>query len=325
MHYKKSDKVLTLTGGGCNAIHVAMHGATVYCVDMNPAQNHLLELKLSCAAHSYETLWNAFGDGDECNNEALNYLSEDAFAFWNSKQHYFSAKKPVYCHGGMGLLINIVRKFNWNITIRQQQDIVARLCESRILKFIFNVRIAFIKKWLLWYICGIPRKQYNLIVHHDKRTLFEYFQRILNVFVSIPIHANHYYYLCTHGHYSKGCCPAYLREDNYEVVRSTVQNIHIFTDTFINVLRKHTFTKVILMDHMDWLTDTECLQLVYVLTQSVAYNGRILLRSASLNPPYISILEQNGFSMSVINSHSTHSICDKVNMYASTYIGRKLI
>ena len=323
MHYKKSDNVLTLTGGGCNAIHVAMHGANVYCVDMNHAQNHLLELKLMCAMHSYEALWNAFGSGHECCDDALMTLSDDAQTFWKSKKHYFSPHKPLYCHGGMGLIINIVRRMNWNITLRQQQNIVDMLCNSRLLKFLCNVRIVFLKKWLLWYICGIPRKQYNLIVQHDKRTLFEYLQRILNVFVTIPIHDNHYYYLCTHGRYSKGCCPAYLREGNYDIVKSCVENVHIFTDTFINVLRQRTYTKVILMDHMDWLSNEECAQLVYVLNRSVVHKGRILLRSASLKPPYIDLLEKNGFAMSLINSHSTHTVCDKVNMYASTYIGTK--
>lgn len=46
MDINKSDTVLTLTSGGCNALNLLVHGAgKVVAVDCNPAQSSLLELK----------------------------------------------------------------------------------------------------------------------------------------------------------------------------------------------------------------------------------------------------------------------------------------
>ena len=322
MHYYHSDTVLTLTGGGCNAIHAAMSGANVHCVDFNSAQNHLLLLKLACASHSYNTLWNSFGSGDVCPpEEVFLSLPPASQTFWSNKKHYFSPTKRFYCYGGMGLLINLLRRFNWNINLQTQRQIVYRINSSRFIRFLCNFRFPLIKKSILWYICGIPRNQINLITQHDNRTLFEYLQRILNVFISIPISSNHFYFLCTHSHYTKTCCPPYLQEKNYTCVQGASQRVHTHHNTFLNALKSGLYTKVVLMDHLDWLHHDEYTAVAKALHTHVAPNGRILLRSASLKPPYISVLIDYGFSMTLINSHSTHSVCDKVNMYASTYVG----
>lgn len=45
MDYNCEDNIITLTGGGCNALNMCLTCATVNCVDMNPAQNHLVDLK----------------------------------------------------------------------------------------------------------------------------------------------------------------------------------------------------------------------------------------------------------------------------------------
>ena len=76
------------------------------------------------------------------------------------------------------------------------------------------------------------------------------------------------------------------------------------------------------MDHIDWLNEKDVLTLCYLLDTQVLPGGRILLRSASLNPPYLRLLKRS-FSMSIVNTHKTHYVCDKINMYASTYVGIK--
>jgi len=60
------DRVLVITSAGCNAIDYALAGAGhVHAVDMNPKQNHLLDLKLVGAKHlDYETFFQLFGKGN---------------------------------------------------------------------------------------------------------------------------------------------------------------------------------------------------------------------------------------------------------------------
>ena len=45
---KPDDHMLVLTSGGCNALEYAIHGPKrIHCVDMNPCQGHMLELKIA--------------------------------------------------------------------------------------------------------------------------------------------------------------------------------------------------------------------------------------------------------------------------------------
>ena len=174
-----------------------------------------------------------------------------------------------------------------------------------------------------WYIQGVPNRQLELIIKRDGRSLQEYLSRTLDVFDSYDISDNHYYYLCQYGNYSKTTCPLYLKEDNYQTLVQNLDNITIAHGTFMRSLYLGSYTKVVLMDHMDWNTHTENEALCILLQSHITRNGKILLRSASLNPPHITLLKSYGFNMSCINSHANDHVCDKVNMYASTWIGVK--
>lgn len=59
------DHMLILTSGGCNALEYALAGPErIHCVDMNPCQGHLLELKIAAmTALQYEDVWLLFGEG----------------------------------------------------------------------------------------------------------------------------------------------------------------------------------------------------------------------------------------------------------------------
>ncbi|KAJ2842533.1 hypothetical protein J3B02_005547, partial [Coemansia erecta] len=55
------DNILAITSAGDNVLAYAAHqkGLTLHCVDMNPCQNHLLELKLAALASlDYRHFWN---------------------------------------------------------------------------------------------------------------------------------------------------------------------------------------------------------------------------------------------------------------------------
>ena len=105
LNINDKDNVLTITGGGCNVFNMLLDGAkNVYCVDLNPAQNFLFELKQkSIKKLEYDDVWKMFGKGKhEDFNNILNKLelSEDGMIFWNNNKHYF--KNGLYYYGSMG-------------------------------------------------------------------------------------------------------------------------------------------------------------------------------------------------------------------------------
>jgi S-adenosylmethionine:diacylglycerol 3-amino-3-carboxypropyl transferase len=320
MMYKKGDDILTLTGGGCNILNMCMEDANVYCVDMNSAQTALLELKIGAVRCDYKTLWNIFGDSKPMQNtETLTEnMSEESKCFWEKKKHYIT-KGQIYERGGMGLITRILRKLKLKFDTLEEQKIFINKYNKYVnfvLRFMNMMKI----DWLFyWWCLGIPNNQLNLITKTDKRKIIEYKNHIMNAFLEYTVEENHYYHLVINGKYKKECCPDYLKEENYEILRRNIGNIDIKTGLFKDRLQERKYDKIIIMDHMDWLDETEQVSLVEVLRQQC--RKMILLRSASVHPPYIAFLEQVNFIMIRVNSHETHDVCDKINMYASTWVG----
>src|SRR6185437_6551154 len=87
---KEGDAVFTITSGGCNSLgFLRFNPSAIYCVDINPAQNYLMELKKAIFKDSdYSTCCNFLGL-NSCNNRKeifhsiKNNLSEEALQFWN--------------------------------------------------------------------------------------------------------------------------------------------------------------------------------------------------------------------------------------------------
>src|SRR5262245_34734472 len=59
------DHIVMITSAGCNALDYMIHDpASIHCVDVNPHQNALLELKLAAIdALRYEQFFRMFNDG----------------------------------------------------------------------------------------------------------------------------------------------------------------------------------------------------------------------------------------------------------------------
>ena len=98
LNIQTTDTVLTITGGGDNVFNYLINGAhTVHCVDLNPAQYHLMELKIMLLKNSiYQRLWNLFGEGIEQDQDYINntislHTSYNTSNFWLDKKHYFNS------------------------------------------------------------------------------------------------------------------------------------------------------------------------------------------------------------------------------------------
>jgi betaine lipid synthase len=99
MDLKKDDVVLAITSGGCNILEYVLNDVEhVWGVDMNPAQNDILELKLAMLRSpfvTYQEFWQVFGTGKLANfSEFLDlkvsaYLSPRAYRFWKSNVKTF--------------------------------------------------------------------------------------------------------------------------------------------------------------------------------------------------------------------------------------------
>lgn len=108
-----------------------------------------------------------------------------------------------------------------------------------------------------------------------------------------------------------------------------LENIRIHTDELAEVfarMQPEALTICVVMDSMDWFTPggPETAVQVKAINSALKLGGRVLLRSAGLNPWYIRVFEEHGFSPKRVAARVPQGTCtDRVNMYASTWICTK--
>lgn len=92
-------------------------------------------------------------------------------------------------------------------------------------------------------------------------------------------------------------------------------------------MQPEALTIAVLMDSMDWFTPTgpEARAQCLAVNRAMKIGGRVLIRSAGLEPWYMRVFEECGFSPKRVASREVVGTCtDRVNMYASTWICTKV-
>lgn len=221
----------------------------------------------------------------------------------------------------VSLLSNIVALllFNRITWVLNSSDV-----RSRALTLSLALRAPFAR---LWFGGGIPAKQADLI-HRDDVHLSDYAARTFVGVVkgSLIAKDNYFYYNCLTGRFSQECCPDYLQQENFNRLKDgkLIDRLHIVDDFFLPTLKQRVYSRVVLMDHLDWLSDQDAKTVAIALGQHVTKGGRIIWRSAAYRPKYARFIENSGFTVTRLQVHTDeHKMLDLVNMYASFWLAVK--
>lgn len=273
------DVVLAITSAGDNILSYArQRPARIHAVDLNPTQNHLLELKLAAyTALPYEDFWKIFGEGRHPRFRELlitrlsPHLSSRAFQYWLSNMHVFSAGSGgLYDTGGSRHAIRVTR---WITAISGCRSGVKALLESKTLNeqreiWRRRVRPALLSRLLcnlvvsqesfLWAALGVPRNQLAMIeADHARaeaelgrtpggrarsRAIWQYMIDTLDP-VAEETHIgadNPYYYVCLAGEFSKRCHPDYLSQKTHAALsrEGALDGLRIHTDELDEVIAR---------------------------------------------------------------------------------------
>lgn len=180
------DKVLAITSAGDNILsYLTQSPARVHAVDLNPTQNHLLELKAAAYTSGlpYEDFWMIFGDGKHPRFREIligslsPHLSGRAFQYWLKNIDVFQNSKGygLYDTGGSR---HAIRVFRWIARIFGLQKAVKQLLEAKTLneqreiwrkkirpallsKLVCNLVVA--QESFLWAALGVPKNQLAMI------------------------------------------------------------------------------------------------------------------------------------------------------------------
>ncbi|KAF5370776.1 hypothetical protein D9758_001842 [Tetrapyrgos nigripes] len=347
-----ADSMFVITSAGDNALHYAIASSPrrIHCVDMNPCQGHLLELKLACIRSlEFDDFFALFGKGQHSNFRQLldtkiaPHLSSSAYQFWRINVNSFSSS--FYLHGYSGWALRLAQ-FVFGLAGVTQD--VEHLCSCNTLKEQTEIWKTKIRPVLLnpvviallgnpvfcWNALGVPLNQRRMLLNEG--TMYEYVRDTLDPLLATYLlkNDNYFYQLALLGHYSPSSCPSYLTRTGFEKLKANnameLDTFRLHTDSIYNVLRglpSWSLTRAIIMDHLDWFApgskdvDDEVKEFSRVLSRG----GMVFWRSAGKLPSYNEVFERCGFKVVPLGvRRGPGDALDRVNMYASFWKAVKL-
>ncbi|GAA5839181.1 hypothetical protein JCM9279_002619 [Rhodotorula babjevae] len=361
----KEDEVLCITSGGENAMHYAIDAAPrrIHSCDLNPAQGHLLELKLAgIMALDYDDYWKMWGEGrhpdfrELLDSKLSPFLTSHAFQFWRQNDHVFD--KNFYYHGYSG---HALRLANWALWLAGVHNSTAKMCaatdldeqrrlwKTKIRPVLLSstlTKLFFSNPLFLWNALGVPMNQARTFLAETTVAQFatDTFDPVaLNTSVATD---NYFYQLCLQGRYTRSSCPEFLTRSGFDKLKkdnaAALDCMRIHTDSIANVMRRlgsDSLTVAIIMDLQDWFPNTvdapppspsdkpcELTSTIRTLHTALKPGGRVFFRSAAQVPWYLALYRREGFKVECIHKREIGGrlpIC-RVNMYASFYKCTKL-
>ncbi|KAI1298971.1 hypothetical protein EDD11_006593 [Mortierella claussenii] len=349
LNLQKDDVMFVITSAGDNALEYALHGQPnrIHCVDMNPCQNHLLEIKLASIQNlPYAEFWQMFGEGRHPDFRRLLVdqlspsLSSAAMQFWYKNRDTFDT--CFYETGYSGLAL---RLFKWLVRIKGLSKTVEEITTTddiRVQEQLWEnvVKPSTLPKWLvewvlshpafLWNALGVPINQMKLIL--DEGNAVQYIYDTLDSIMTRSLFRDdqYFYNLVVNRKYTREACPSYLTETGFQKLKDTkaTDSMLLHTKSIIQVLESFAdgeLTKAVLMDHMDWFDPKDAEEEIKEVARAVRTGGMVLWRSAGRKPWYNAIFEKYGFEVKPVGVRTPGSgvSIDRVNMYASCYIAIK--
>ena len=346
MNFQPDSEIVMITSAGCNALaYLLDKPAQINCIDVNPRQNALLQLKLAVFRNSsYEELFNLFGDGKHTDfttlyKEKLRALLPGfAQSYWDSHTHYFSGKgirKSFYHYGTSGTFawmasryLKAHKKLNKSVQAMLSSDSLEEQAvhylkvEQRIIN---NIVEWLVNRHLTMSMVGVPRSQQELFVTQYERGALGYIQECLRkVFTERPVKDNYFWRLYMNGSYTSDCCPDYLEEQNFTLLRDQADKVRTNNMTIANFLKENPgqYSHYILLDHQDWLAanDVDALEEEWRLILENSRPGtRILLRSAAAEVDFFPDFVKAAVEFEQEVTARTHNQ-DRVGTYASVYM-----
>lgn len=267
------DIVLSVTSGGDNTIALLLCGPQrITAIDLNSAQNHLLELKLGAAkALSYDDYLSFLGITDtsarpESFSKIISYLTPEASSWWS--KHHAVIEKGIINNGRFEKFLNLFRKYIFPFvhsskTIAQFITSPSLKAQREYYKNHWNTR-----KWRIYFRLATSSSVLKYFARQRgmfkyvkmKKVSNEYLKRLELNLNNIPITNNYFLHYCLTGRFNEAL-PVYLQKKNYRLLKKNkTLPLSIITNDVISYLKSmpaNFYTKFNLSDIFEALSENE--------------------------------------------------------------------
>lgn len=314
------DSIAVITSAGCNALDYALLAPKrVFAVDINPRQNALLELKLAAVRSlGFDDFFALFGRGrfsrfPSAYREVLRAsLSPAAQSYWDRRGHFFAPPDrsgSFYFRGSTGWFATAINFYIDRIA-RVREPIEALLAapttEQQQAIYDRSLRPRFWRPVLRWFLernstlafLGVPPPQRACVNEAVQGGIVSFIERAVEeVFTRLPLADNYFWRVYLTGEYTENCCPEYLTRDGFHQLKAgLVDRVGVHTGSLLTFLREcsEPITRLVLLDHMDWLHlhQRNTLQAEWqAIVDRAAPGSRLLWRSAGFDSDFVDSLE----------------------------------
>ncbi len=340
-----SSKVVMITSAGCNALDYALDKpAEINCVDMNPRQNALLNLKKSVFEKGTpDDLYKMFGEGvhlqvSDFYKKALRpTLPDYSQNYWDNNISFFIGKgirKSFYWHSTSGMFAWAFSRFmkfqkkNYKLAKRlfeaQNLDEQRAIYQELEPKLFNNFVKWAMSQQITMTMLGVPDSQTQLLKPDTEGGGF--FEKCLRqVFMELPITDNYFWQLYFNGKYSTDCTPNYLKPKYFETLKNQMSTIKTHNSTLTQFLesKPSTYSHFVLLDHQDWLAanNRQALEEEWLTILANSRQGtKILLRSAAYQVDFFPDFVKDRIVFEKEKTAEWHQK-DRVGTYGSVYLG----
>jgi S-adenosylmethionine-diacylglycerol 3-amino-3-carboxypropyl transferase len=313
--------LLTISSGGCNILNYLVHRPKrIVAVDLNDNHMCLTRLKLAAAKHlpDYEAFYRFFGYGQHKDNLALyrkflrDKLDPVTRSYWESTDWpgktvgpkrigYF--KRGLYNQAKLGQFFRVVHGLARRMGRDPARLLTARSQDEQEQLFeeyfgpLFNNRIV---RWMgrqpvAVYSLGIPPSQHAAMLEEsggNGQKLFDtYRERIKRLACGFPLEDNYFTWQAfgrRYDHENRKALPDYLKEENFETIRSGVDRVETHIASLGEYLEKAepgSLNSFILLDSQDWMPPEVIEDLWSLIARVGDDTTRVIFRTAGERSP----------------------------------------
>lgn len=263
------DTVFTITSGGCNSLAFLLDDPQkVVALDMNPAQNYLLDLKMAAfKVLTYEHLLEFFGVLPSFRRlefyvQLRPLLQENAQHFWD--KHYKEIDKGIIHCGRYERYMHLLKRgFNLMMGKKLIKDLYAAKSSAERLQLYNNHWNNW--KWKLFTRVFLSRQAMSLLFTKSFFTYLEddfsfgdHFREMIRRCVTeLPIKdSNFFSYMILGNYYSLDHLPVYLRAENFATISARLDRIELRNESceaYFSTLPDNSISKFNFTNIFEWM------------------------------------------------------------------------
>jgi S-adenosylmethionine-diacylglycerol 3-amino-3-carboxypropyl transferase len=346
-------RLITIASGGCNVLNYLTAGPErIIAVDLNPNHVALTRLKLRALEHlpDYDALFRFFGNAnDKSNRNAFDdflaqRLDPETRRYWEKRiplrgRRINMFARNLYRYGLLGRFIGILhalaklngKRLNEILSARDVREqraffehTIAPLFDNRFVRFLSRMPVSY-------YGLGIPPAQYDELVASaaDGNPITTLRARIEKLACDFPIADNYFAWQAFSRSYDverRMAVPPYLRQENYEAIRSCVDHVEVhlasMTD-FLSGQPARSLNRFVLLDAQDWMNAQQMTSLWTQIDRTAAdKDARVIFRTAGVDSPLARKLPESltaGWDYLAKESQSLHAR-DRSSIYGGFHV-----